>query len=230
MMNNLKLPKPLKAVFFDMDGVLYDSMKNHASTWVESFQKAGINFPAYDAYLNEGRTGPSTIEIAFRQYGNREATEHDIQSIYDHKTMLMQQAPEAPVLPGMQEIINKTIGAGIQVMVVTGSKQPSLIQRLQKDFNIPDGAVVSGFDVKKGKPDPEPYLMALEKTGCQMDEVIVIENAPMGVKSAVAAGLTTIAVNTGILTDEVLLNEGAALVLPGTLELFDIWNQIIANT
>lgn len=210
-----------------MDGVLYDSMKNHAYTWVESFRKAGINFPPYDAYLNEGRTGPGTIEIAFRQYGKREATEQDIQSIYDYKTQLMQEAPVAPILPGMQEIIKTTMNAGLKVMVVTGSKQPSLITRLQNDFGIPEGTVVSGFDVKKGKPDPEPYLIALEKTGCRNEEVIVIENAPMGVKSAVAAGITTIAVNTGILEDQVLANEGAKLVLPGTMALLELWPEII---
>jgi beta-phosphoglucomutase-like phosphatase (HAD superfamily) len=137
MINKEKLPNPLKAVFFDMDGVLYDSMKNHASTWVASFKQAGIDFPAYDAYLNEGRTGPGTIELAFKQYGNRDATEEDIQNIYNHKTSLMLEAPEALILPGMQEIIRLTMTAGIKVMVVTGSKQPSLIERLQKDFGIP---------------------------------------------------------------------------------------------
>jgi HAD superfamily hydrolase (TIGR01509 family) len=228
MINKEKLPNPLKAVFFDMDGVLYDSMKNHASTWVASFKQAGIDFPAYDAYLNEGRTGPGTIELAFKQYGNREATEEDIQNIYNHKTSLMLEAPEALILPGMQEIIRQTMDAGIKVMVVTGSKQPSLIERLQKDFGIPDGAIVSGFDVKRGKPDPEPYLIALEKTGCKCDEALVIENAPMGVRSAHAAGIPTLAVNTGILKDNVLSDEGAIKVFPDTLSLFEQWPSIIS--
>lgn len=227
MMIPLKFPQPLKAVFFDMDGVLYDSMKNHASTWVESFRQSGIDFPAYDAYLNEGRTGPATIKIAYQQYGNRAATEKDIQTIYDTKTKLMQDAPQAEILPGMQQIVKMTLDAGIKVMVVTGSKQPSLIERLQKDFGIPDGAIVSGFDVKHGKPDPEPYLMALKKTACKKDEVLVIENAPMGVQSAFAAGIITLAVNTGILKDEVLLAEGAIKVFPDTNKLLLYWPEII---
>lgn len=227
MINKEKLPNPLKAVFFDMDGVLYDSMKNHASTWVASFKQAGIDFPAYDAYLNEGRTGPGTIELAFKQYGNREATKEDIENIYNHKSSLMLEAPEALILPGMQEIIKQTMAAGIKVMVVTGSKQPSLIERLQKDFGIPHGAIVSGFHVKRGKPDPEPYLMALEKTGCKSGEALVIENAPMGVRSAYAAGITTLAVNTGILKDKDLSDEGALKVYPDTLSLCEQWPSII---
>ncbi|GAO30544.1 putative beta-phosphoglucomutase [Geofilum rubicundum JCM 15548] len=92
-----------------MDGVLYDSMTNHAQTWVESFQAAGISFPAYDAYLNEGRTGPSTIEVAFEKYAHRPATEADIQKIYDHKTELMQSAPTPGIMPGMQNVVQQTM-------------------------------------------------------------------------------------------------------------------------
>ncbi len=226
-MNLSFLPEKIKAVFFDMDGVLYDSMKNHASTWVESFRLAGINFSPYDAYLNEGRTGPSTIKIAFNKYSNRHATDVDIQKIYDTKTALMQNAPEALILPGMQRVIELTIKSGKTVMVVTGSKQPSLLDRLKNDFNIPNYSIVSGFDVEKGKPDAEPYLMALNKTGINCNEALVIENAPLGVQSARAAGITTIAVNTGILDDSVLLTEGASVVFPNTMALLEKWPEII---
>ena len=74
--------------------------------------------------------------------------------------------------------------------------------------------MVTAFDVKKGKPDPEPYLMALKKGNLNPNQAIVVENAPMGVRSAKAAGIFTIAVNTGILKDEELWKEGADLVYP----------------
>ncbi|TCO08793.1 HAD superfamily hydrolase (TIGR01509 family) [Natronoflexus pectinivorans] len=209
-----------------MDGVMYDSMPNHASTWVESFRRSGINFPEYDAYLNEGRTGPATINIAFEKYGNRPATEEDIKTIYDTKTELMQAAPEAPIMPGMQEVVKRTIEAGLLVVIVTGSRQPSLLARLESDYGITRENVINGFDVKKGKPDPEPYLMALKKVSCKANEAIVIENAPMGVESSVAANITTIAVNTGILKPEVLSNAGASVVLSGTEELLKNWETV----
>ncbi len=220
-------PKKLRAIFFDMDGVLYDSMPNHAITWVESFRQAGIIFPEYDAYLNEGRTGSSTIEIAFKQYSDREATEEDIEAIYSKKTELMLSAPESPLMPGMQEVVEKTIQSGLDIIVVTGSRQPSLLSRLKKDYNINSDKIISGFDVKKGKPDPEPYLMALEKSGHSSDQVIVVENAPLGVQSAVAANIHTIAVNTGILKPEELEDAGASIVLPDTLELLKFWDKIV---
>lgn len=227
MIETTAFPKDLKAVFFDMDGVLYDSMTNHAHTWVESFKVAGIDFPAYDAYMNEGRTGPSTIIKAFELYGRRSATEKDIQDIYDHKTRLMQEAPEAALMPGMQDVLRQTMAEGLKVVVVTGSKQPMLLSRLKHDYHIADDNIISGFDVKKGKPDPEPYLMALEKARCLASQALVVENAPLGVESARAAGIFTIAVNTGILKPEVLSDAGANLVFPGTKALAEEWSGML---
>ena len=74
--------------------------------------------------------------------------------------------------------------------------------------------MVTGFDVKHGKPHPEPYLMGLQKAGIQASEAVVVENAPLGVEAAHAAGIFTIAVNTGPLPDDILRQSGADVVLP----------------
>ena len=74
--------------------------------------------------------------------------------------------------------------------------------------------MVTAFDVKYGKPNPEPYLMALQKAGIQANEAVVIENAPLGVRAGVAAGIFTIALNTGPLPNDVLLQEGANILFP----------------
>ena len=79
--------------------------------------------------------------------------------------------------------------------------------------------MVTAYDVKYGKPHPEPYLMGLQKAGVAANEAIVIENAPMGVEAGVAAGIFTIAVNTGPLPDQVLLDRGANLLFPNMATL-----------
>ena len=73
--------------------------------------------------------------------------------------------------------------------------------------------MVTAFDVSKGKPDPEPYLKGLEKASVEAQNAIVIENAPMGCKAGRAAGIFTIAVNTGPIPAETLLESGADIVL-----------------
>jgi beta-phosphoglucomutase-like phosphatase (HAD superfamily) len=91
--------------------------------------------------------------------------------------------------------------------------------------------MVTAFDVVQGKPFPEPYLKALSKSGLHPWEVAVVENAPLGVESAVAAGLFTIAVNTGPLESKVLKDSGANLVFDGGIkELFGIWEEFSKTT
>lgn len=227
MIQPLKIKPAFESLFFDMDGVLYDSMPNHAYTWVESFKQAGIAFSEKEAYLNEGRTGPSTIDEAFLKYLGRHATPEEVSFIYQTKTNLMQEAPVPEIMPMMQDILNFTREAGIKIVIVTGSKQPSLLARLERDFGIEVHQVVSGFDVKKGKPHPEPYLMALDKTKSDKTKALVIENAPLGIESATGAGIKTVAVNTGLLEDEILYKAGASLVLPDTSHLHAKWISIL---
>ena len=62
------------AYFFDMDGVLFDSMPNHAIAWDEVMKTHGLPFTARDCYINEGRTGESVIREAVWKAHNREAT------------------------------------------------------------------------------------------------------------------------------------------------------------
>jgi beta-phosphoglucomutase-like phosphatase (HAD superfamily) len=87
--------------------------------------------------------------------------------------------------------------------------------------------MVTAFDVQHGKPHPEPYLMGLAKAGVAPNEAIVVENAPMGVQAAVAAGIFTVAVNTGPLTDDCLWNRGAGLLYPDMDSLAKDWGNIM---
>lgn len=86
--------------------------------------------------------------------------------------------------------------------------------------------MVTAFDVKYEKPHPEPYLMGLEKAGVQANEAIVVENAPIGVQAGTAAGIFTVAVNTGPLDRQVLLDAGADLLFPSMQALCDDWERL----
>lgn len=86
--------------------------------------------------------------------------------------------------------------------------------------------MVTAFDVKYGKPHPEPYLMALQKGGVKPNEAIVVENAPMGVQAGVAAGIFTVAVNTGPINGQVLLDAGANVLFSSMQAFCDNWEKL----
>ena len=216
----------LKAVFFDMDGVLFNSMPYHAKSWVKAMNAVGVSFSEYKAYLNEGRTGSATINEEFMLTLGREATEEEKTEIYALKTKFFDTYGSAPVIPFSLEMLQKVKAQGLKIMLVTGSGQASLLRELEKAFPgfFSKENMITSNDVKHGKPHPEPYLMALEKAGVSADESVVIENAPLGVQSAVAAGIFTIAINTGILENNVLEENGANIVLEGGMEeLYRKW-------
>jgi beta-phosphoglucomutase-like phosphatase (HAD superfamily) len=113
-------------------------------------------------------------------------------------------------------------------MIVTGSGTPTLLNRIQENFPglfNPDH-IITSFNVKRGKPHPDPYLLALERGGFRPEEAIVVENAPLGVQAGVAAGLFTIAVNTGPLPNEILSDSGASLIFPTMSALADEWEKL----
>jgi HAD superfamily hydrolase (TIGR01509 family) len=227
---NLLQNKPLqiKGIFFDMDGVLFNSMPLHAQAWLQVFYEKGFTIPEYEPYLNEGCTAIYTAKKMFKKYRNLEISDDIAEDIKNRKHNLMSSFTEPEVMPGMPGLLKIIRDKGIECWVVTGSAQDLLIERLEKEFpgSLFMDKIVTALDVQNGKPDPEPYLKALEKSGFDSSEAIVVENAPMGILSAKNAGLFTIAINTGPI-DAVILNEaGADLVFSGCEELIENWSII----
>ena len=222
----------IRAVLFDMDGVLYDSMRNHAAAWVQSMQKFGINMTADDAYATEGARGVDTIRYMVRQQKGIEISEAEAQEMYDEKSRIFHSMPEAPIMPGILSLMEQIDAAGISIGVVTGSGQRPLIARILRDFGrfVSPEHITTAYDVPRGKPHPDPYLIGMKKAGGLLpSEAIVVENAPLGVRAGIAAGCYTIAVNTGPLPDQVLLDAGASILFPSMPALSDAWKEVISK-
>lgn len=213
-----------KAVLFDMDGVLYDSMPNHAKAWTRALAEFGIHFTASDAYATEGARGVDTIRSFVRQQLGKEIGEAEAQEMYELKARYFHEMGEARIFDGVKELMRAMSDRGMSINVVTGSGQRPLIRRLLVDFGefLEEAHITTAFDVKRGKPDPEPYLAGLRKAGnLQPWQGIVVENAPLGVRAGVAAGCFTVAVNSGPLPDETLSCEGCNLLFPSIRALVD---------
>lgn len=194
--------------------------QDHEGPWAEF--KSGRSLHARRPY------GGRTINIVCQRQLGRDATQEEIESIYLEKSIEFNKHPQAERMPGAWELLQKIKAEGIIPTVVTGSGQASLLDRLEHNFPgmFRQELMVTAFDVKYGKPNPEPYLMALEKGGLKPNEAIVIENAPLGVEAGHIAGIFTIAVNTGPLNGEILLNAGADLLFPSMQALRESWEKL----
>ena len=219
-----------KAVLFDMDGVIYDSMGNHAVSWHDSMEDYGLEMPYEAAYQYEGMRGVETIKTLARQQWNEELSDEKAQEMYAHKSAAFAERVKthpALVMPGIKELMQQIKADGLKICVVTGSGQHTLLDKLLSDFKglLQEDLIVTAFDVTHGKPHPEPYQTGMRKCGVQPWETIVVENAPLGVRAAVAAQCFTIAVNTGPLPDESLVQEGADLIFPKMTALSNEWSS-----
>lgn len=215
----------LKAVLFDMDGVLFNSMPDHAECWMKAAAQFGLAISKEDVYMNEGRTGEDTITMFTRLQKGRDPWPGECAQIYAAKCKLFEAKGEPAVMAGAPDVVHLTKAAGLITGIVTGSGQKALLGRLEKNFPqcFLKNHIVSSSSCQRGKPYPDPYLLGLERVGVSAEEAVVIENAPLGVQAACAAGIRTIAVNTGGLDEKVLYDAGAAIVFPSMTELAKHW-------
>lgn len=211
----MKMPRP-KAFLFDMDGTLYDSMPNHASSWYQMVCEQGIPCTPEEFFLYEGATGVWTVNLLFQRAYGRDATPEEVQRLYERKAEIFRSKPHPQVMPGARELVDavRALPWKPQTILVTGSAQGSLLGSLDTDFPgaFPLERRVTALNVKRGKPAPDPFLQGAALAGVSPDECIVIENAPLGVQSGKAAGCFTVAVTTGPIPRERMAQAGADLI------------------
>ena len=223
----------LKTIMFDMDGVLFDSMPYHAKSWHRAMADFGLELSEAEAFLHEGRTGSGTITIVMQRQLSQSPTEERCKEIYARKSEYFNSFPEALPMPGAYATVSRVKEAGITPIIVTGSGQASLLSRIDRHYSglFRTEWMVTAKDVKYGKPNPEPYMMGMQKAGgLKPWESMVVENAPLGVEAGHKAGCFVIAVNTGPLDDEILLDAGADILFHSMDELSENIRCIINLT
>lgn len=215
---NRPLPCRPKAFLFDMDGTLYDSMPNHASSWHQMTCEHGIPCTPEEFYLYEGATGSFTVNLLIRRKYGREATPEEVAEFYQRKAEIFRSKAAPKVMEGARALVEavRALPWHPQTILVTGSAQGSLLGKLNSDFPgaFPEERRVTALNVSRGKPFPDPFLQGAALAGVAPEECVVIENAPLGVTAGDRAGCFTVAVATGPVPLEKLAEAGADLIFP----------------
>lgn len=203
-----------KAALIDMDGTLYDSMKNHTAAWFRLMTEIGIRCTRDEFYLYEGRTGASTINHLIQREWGRDATDQEKEELYKKKTIYFNELPPVEPIPGAKEMVEVFKQVGIKRVIVTGSGQSSVLNRISTDFPglFDEGLRITSRDVKHGKPHPEPFIRAMQLVRVTPSQSIVVENAPLGIEAGDKAGAFTIGVTTGPIPRKEMEDAGAAIV------------------
>lgn len=191
-----------KAAIFDLDGVLVNSMPLHFKAWRSAFQEvAGISVTERDLYLLEGMRGAELIQKIFEQnHVNSEPLAHKVN---EEKNKIFGTIKDGiKPFPGTREAVE---AIPCKKAVVSGSAKRDVIPIVEQAFGKQFEVILTADDTKKGKPDPSSFLEAHRRLGIQgLEQSIIIENAPLGVKAANNAGIDCIVVlnNTPLLRSD----------------------------
>jgi beta-phosphoglucomutase len=176
-------------VLFDMDGVLVDSYEAHLASWREMASAEGL---PYDADALTRAFGRTSHEIIAALWPHRAG---EAERLADHKESLYRAlvGQRFPAMPGAAELVEALRATGFGIAVASSGPPENValaIERLGVRDSV--GAVVTGRDVRRGKPDPQVFLLAAERLGLSPAECVVVEDAPVGVEAAHAARMAAV--------------------------------------
>lgn len=179
-------------VIFDMDGVLVDSARPHLTSWQQLAEEIGGRVTEAQFAATFGRQNQDIIPQLFGK-----VTPARLKSLSDRKEEIYRDLVRAdpPIVAGAVGLVRSLYDAGAALAV--GSSGPlaniELVLNAMAVRGLVD-VIVSGDDVTRGKPDPQVFALACERLGLPPDRCVVVEDAPVGVEAARAAGTRSVAV------------------------------------
>jgi beta-phosphoglucomutase len=204
---------PARAVIFDMDGVLVLSGPAHWIAWRDTAAALGRTLTQADFLAVNGMTNQ---DICARLWGAARATPEFVARVADAKEAAYRRAVEAnvPLAPGCRELLATLRAHAFAIAVGTSGPKENVDLVLDRGgIRAFFGGVVHAGLVQRGKPAPDIFLRAAELLRVPAAACTVVEDAPSGVRAALAAGMRVVAVCTNHGEQE-LRGEGAHVVLP----------------
>jgi beta-phosphoglucomutase len=187
----------INTVIFDMDGVIVDGMPYHIKSWKDALSTIDMFVSDLDIYLMEGMTGRETMEI-FVKKSDISISDETADNIIKLKRKIFNDIFAVTLIKGIKSLLLELRDRQYNLALVTGTRLEVVKKVLQVGLENIFEVIVTGEMVNKGKPNPEPYLKAVDELNATKENCIVIENAPAGITSAKSAGLTCFAVQTSL--------------------------------
>jgi len=187
----------IKAVIFDLDGVITDTMPFHYHAWKSVLAQEQLKVKRIDVYKREGQRGVHSLISIFNDYGIV-CSPPKAKRLLLQKEKIFKRIVKQKYISGSRNFLKFLHSKKIPLALVTGTAKHEvrriLPEKIIKYFTV----IITGSDVYLGKPDPEPYQKALDLLKLNPAQAVVIENAPSGIKSAKAAGIKCLALTTSL--------------------------------
>lgn len=182
----------IKAVIFDMDGTLLDSERIGLEAWRYVIDKYALPFDLSLPYRSIGLNYNSMKILFLSELGE----DYPFDKYWNYAKQYFAEYEERngiPVKLGFDKLCTYLKSKSIGMYVATSTYHASAAKELEhsgilKYFD----DIIGGDEITKGKPDPEIFIKASEKTGCGKDECLIIEDSANGLKAGIASGIRTV--------------------------------------
>lgn len=182
-----------KGILFDFDGVVVKSMEQHFEAWQKAFAEKGVHISSDEFFIMEGQ-GINTIS---RKIGMEHGlSEEDIQWVKERKVKHYNQFMTLEYYDYFPIMLKNLLAQNVPMGIVSGGVRERVRNIVDTHFQDSFKCVVAEGDAERGKPFPDPFLSGALKLNLKPSECVVIENAPLGIKGAKAAGMTVIGITT----------------------------------
>ncbi len=187
----------IKAVIFDLDGVLVSTDVMHFEAWKKLAEKLNIpDFTKEDNLRQRGVSRMASLEILLEK-SKKTYTEQEKEALAQEKNeyyvSLLKNLSPRDVLPGVPEVIAALKQRGIALGIGSASKNtPEILRRTGLGEWIDQ--VSCGLDITRSKPDPQVFLIAAQKLGVNPADCLVVEDSDSGIQAAKAGGMLALAV------------------------------------
>jgi beta-phosphoglucomutase len=185
----------IQGVLFDLDGVIVDTLHYHYLAWKHMFEKRGGTVSEHAVLLHEGRNSREILPLLMEEAGvsiPQEEWEHFI----EEKRAYFRTIVQVGYYPNAFEVIDELRERGFKVALVTACALKNMQHALTSEQQAHFDFIITGDEVPRAKPFPDPYLAAARQLGLRPAECVVVENAPLGIESAKNAGMCCIAIET----------------------------------
>ncbi len=187
------LNKNYKAILFDFDGVLGRTMEDNYNAWAHALAQQDISITHEQYYLLEGAT---TAQVAEHFLTAHDKSLDLISRVVEEKEKFYLEHNSFSLYAGAERLIDRLRMAHMRIGLVSGAGLGRLSATCGDKFFDMFDTVVTGDDVARGKPAPDPYLRAAEKLSVAPVECLAVENAPLGIRAAKAANMDCVAISS----------------------------------
>jgi len=216
----------MRALIFDLDGTLVDTVYAHVFSWQQALAEAGMPIDGWRVHRRIGMSGGLFTRAVAREIG-RALEPAQAQALQQrHGEIFHQLLPEPQPLPGALNLLQRLRSLGVPYGIATSGRRPEINRSLAR-LRIPDDVVVvERGDVLRAKPEPDLFLACQERMGVEVRDCFVVGDAVWDLLAARRAGMLSVGVLTGGYGEEELIRAGAYRVYRDARELDESLDEL----